>query len=143
LLKTRVIAAVYPSFVHSLDPQIRGNEIVPDTCLLFDSHAAKLPRFAEKRNVRPEHKQEHHFTVKGPKMSNAPNPPDDSTKDVAASSDEKIEERAHNLGCGLAFVLVGLGLIAQRLGWVPEGDWIWPVALVGIGVGDLYKAFRK
>jgi 2-keto-3-deoxy-galactonokinase len=54
-----------------------------------------------------------------------------------------VEERANNLGCGLAFLIIGAGMLAQRLGWIPAGDWIWPAALIGLGVGYLYKAFRK
>jgi hypothetical protein len=54
-----------------------------------------------------------------------------------------VEERANNLGCGLAFLIIGIGMLAQRLGWIPAGDWIWPAALIGLGVGYLYKALRK
>jgi hypothetical protein len=58
------------------------------------------------------------------------------------ASSEK-DERADNLGCGLALIIVGGGMLAQNLGWLPKGDWLWPGALIGLGAGYLYKAFRK
>jgi hypothetical protein len=54
-----------------------------------------------------------------------------------------LEDRASNLGCGLALIIVGAGMLAQRFGWIPAGDWIWPAGLIGLGATYLYKAFRQ
>jgi hypothetical protein len=75
-------------------------------------------------------------------MEEAPKQPDQVSSEREAK-DAAIEERSSNLGCGLAFIIVGGGMLAQRMGWIPEGDWLWPAALIGLGVGYLYKAFRK
>jgi hypothetical protein len=74
---------------------------------------------------------------------------DTSIAEVDAAGIEKgdtaaqVEERANNLGCGLAFLIVGAGMLAQQMGWIPAGDWMWPAALIGFGVAYLYKALRK
>ena len=73
-------------------------------------------------------------------MTNATTPPDGPSR---AGTSKDIDERSQNLGCGVAFVIVGAGLLAQKMGWIPQGDWIWPAALIGIGVGYLFKALRK
>jgi hypothetical protein len=59
------------------------------------------------------------------------------------AKDAAVEERSWNLGCGLAFIIIGAGMVAQKMGWIPEGDWVWAAGLIGLGVGYLYKAFRK
>lgn len=66
--------------------------------------------------------------------------PPDIKKDDAS---DDTEERSNNLGCGVAFILVGAGMFAQNFGWIPKGDWIWPSALIGLGVAYLYKVYRK
>jgi hypothetical protein len=75
-------------------------------------------------------------------MEEIPKQPDQDSS-AREAKDAAVEERSWNLGCGLALVIVGAGGLAQKMGWIPEGDWLWSAGLLGIGVGYLYKAFRK
>lgn len=51
-----------------------------------------------------------------------------------------VAER-HGIGCGVFVVLVGVGLFAERVGWIAfDMDWLLPAALVAIGAGMIYKA---
>jgi Domain of unknown function (DUF5668) len=64
-----------------------------------------------------------------PELSPNPNPPED--------------DRGDNLGCGIALIVGGGLMLAQRLGWIKDGDWLWPCVLIGLGVSYLYKVFRR
>ena len=47
----------------------------------------------------------------------------------------------HGIGCGVFVILVGLGLFAERAGWIGfDMDWLLPAALVAIGAGMIYRA---
>jgi hypothetical protein len=52
-------------------------------------------------------------------------------------------DRAENFGCGVAFVVGGGLMLAQRVGWIKESELLWPCILVGLGATYLYKALRK
>ena len=44
------------------------------------------------------------------------------------------------IGCGAFLILVGVGMFAERVGWIPESDWLLPAALVALGAGVIYNA---
>lgn len=51
-------------------------------------------------------------------------------------------ERQHHGGIGFALflVLAGLVLLAERLGWLPNGfDWLFPIVLIAWGLSELYQ----
>lgn len=53
-------------------------------------------------------------------------------------------EEKKGIGCGLFLVLVGLGLLAERLGWIPfDVAWFWPAVLIAIGGSMVYRATRR
>jgi hypothetical protein len=63
--------------------------------------------------------------------------------DRSASGDAPppIPRRPDRGGIGFAIflLLAGLVLLAERLGWVPNGfDWFFPVILIAWGLGELY-----
>lgn len=44
------------------------------------------------------------------------------------------------IGFGLFLILAGLILLAERMGWIPQGmDWLFPVILLAWGAGELYR----
>lgn len=44
------------------------------------------------------------------------------------------------IGFALFLLLAGLILLAERLGWIPQGlDWLFPVILLAWGAGELYR----
>lgn len=54
------------------------------------------------------------------------------------------ESKNENLGCGILLILVGLGIIAQRMGWFQFNvEWVLPLALIGWGAFEVLKALRK
>lgn len=45
------------------------------------------------------------------------------------------------IGFALFLVLAGLILLAERLGWIPQGmDWLFPVILLAWGASELYRS---
>ncbi len=44
------------------------------------------------------------------------------------------------IGCGAFLILVGLAMFAERVGWIPEANWLLPAALIAIGAGVIYNA---
>jgi hypothetical protein len=48
------------------------------------------------------------------------------------------------IGCGVFLILVGVGLFAERMGWMPFNTiWFLPAVFVAWGVAELYEALRK
>lgn len=44
------------------------------------------------------------------------------------------------IGFALFLILAGLILLAERMGWIPQGmDWLFPVILLAWGAGELYR----
>ena len=44
------------------------------------------------------------------------------------------------IGCGALLILIGVGIFAERVGWIPETDWLLPAVLVALGAGTIYNA---
>ena len=59
------------------------------------------------------------------------------------AGDADVDDRGDNLGCGITFIIIGVGMLAQNMGWLPKGDWFWPAVLIGLGIGSLFKAFTR
>jgi hypothetical protein len=53
------------------------------------------------------------------------------------------EERAGNIGCGIALLVAGGIMIAGQLGWIKNADWLFPAILIGWGANYLYKALSR
>ncbi|MGA0332483.1 MAG: LiaI-LiaF-like domain-containing protein [Kiritimatiellia bacterium] len=48
-----------------------------------------------------------------------------------------------NLGCGIFLVLVGVSLLAERMGWIPfDAEWLLPVALIAWGLSYVLRALK-
>lgn len=49
-----------------------------------------------------------------------------------------------SFGWGVFFLLVGLGLLAERLGWMPVNTgWFLPVVFIAWGAAKIYGAFTR
>lgn len=49
-----------------------------------------------------------------------------------------------SFGWGVFFLLVGLGLLAERFGWLPVKDgWFLPVIFIAWGASKIYGAFTR
>jgi|GEM_PF-1582590 len=47
------------------------------------------------------------------------------------------------VGCGVFLVLLGVGLIAQRMGWFRlDTVWLLPAALIAVGLAQIFDALR-
>jgi hypothetical protein len=52
--------------------------------------------------------------------------------------------RHENFGWGVFLLLVGLGLLAERMGWSPaNAGWLLPVVLIAWGAAKIYGAFAR
>jgi hypothetical protein len=50
------------------------------------------------------------------------------------------EHGRKGIGFGMFLLIAGLALLAERLGWLPEGsDWLFPAVLIAWGLGELYQ----
>ena len=48
------------------------------------------------------------------------------------------------IGFGLFLLMAGLALLAERLGWLPQGlDWLFPAILIAWGASELYRGFMS
>lgn len=44
------------------------------------------------------------------------------------------------IGFPVFLILAGLALLAERVGWLPDGfDWLFPVVLIAWGVSEFYE----
>lgn len=45
------------------------------------------------------------------------------------------------IGCGMFLILVGVGLFAEKMGWIDFGkEWLLPAAFIAIGAGMIFDA---
>jgi len=48
-----------------------------------------------------------------------------------------------SIGWGVFLLLAGGVLLAEKLGWLPDGaDWLFPVILIAWGASELYRHTR-
>ena len=54
---------------------------------------------------------------------------------------EKKERKG--IGCGVFFILVGIGLFAERMDWIPFNTaWLLPVVFIAWGISLIFNAIR-
>lgn len=46
-----------------------------------------------------------------------------------------------SFGWGVFLLLVGLGFLAERVGWLPTTGWFLPVVFIAWGAAKIYAAF--
>lgn len=51
--------------------------------------------------------------------------------------------RPFPLWIGILAVLAGAFLLAERMGWIPDADWWWPVFLLAAGIGIIVDRVRR
>lgn len=53
------------------------------------------------------------------------------------------KKNKQSIGCGVVLLLLGLGLIAQKMGWFQlNAEWLVPGALVAAGLVMILDALR-
>lgn len=58
----------------------------------------------------------------------------------------KPAARVHreSFGWGVFLLLIGLGMLAERMGWMPaNAGWLLPVIFIAWGAGKIYGAFAN
>jgi hypothetical protein len=73
--------------------------------------------------------------------------PSDSDPRTGPPGPSSSGDRHHHRG-GIGFpvflVLAGLALLAERVGWLPNGfDWLFPVVLIAWGLSEFYERFSS
>ena len=57
---------------------------------------------------------------------------------------EHDKKETKGIGCGVFLILVGVGLFAEKMGWLPFGTaWFLPAVFIAWGIGEIYKAVRN
>jgi len=47
------------------------------------------------------------------------------------------------IGCGVFFIIVGIGLFAERMGWFPFSTvWLLPAVFIAWGASMIFEALR-
>jgi hypothetical protein len=64
---------------------------------------------------------------------------------VPASAGARPDARqGEGLGWGIFLVLVGIGLLADAMGWLPANtEWFLPVVLIAWGAAKIYSAAQR
>lgn len=53
-------------------------------------------------------------------------------------------DRDKGIGCGVFLILIGVALVADRMGWISfKAVWLLPAVLIALGVGEVFDALRK
>lgn len=62
--------------------------------------------------------------------------------DTAKPSPESPQSKG--IGFGLFLLLCGLALLAEKLGWLPDGsDWVFPAILIAWGASEIYSRSNR
>jgi hypothetical protein len=53
-------------------------------------------------------------------------------------------DKSKGIGCGVFLILIGIALVADRMGWISfKAVWFLPAVLIALGVGEVFDALRK
>jgi hypothetical protein len=57
---------------------------------------------------------------------------------------EQPQKERKGIGCGVFLILVGIGLLGERLGWFPFSTiWFLPAAFIAWGIAVIFDALRR
>lgn len=56
---------------------------------------------------------------------------------------ERGKKERKGIGCGIFLIFAGLGLFAERMGWIPFGTvWLLPAVFIAWGIALIFDAIR-